>query len=83
MCKPFVPKYTETNTWWAVRVFKSWVVARNSQAMEQFPADLLENSYPMHVIDRTLAAFIIEARKVDGLYYPGSDQLDPARNNFR
>ena len=40
--------------------------------MEAFPTDLIETAYPLPVIDRTLAAFILEARRADGAYYPGS-----------
>lgn len=40
--------------------------------MEQFPADLLDTAHPIPVLDRTLAAFILEARRADGAYYPGN-----------
>ena len=37
-----------------------------------FPIDLLEVQYAVDVVDRTLAAFIIEVRKAAGTYYPGA-----------
>ena len=42
------------------------------QATDAVPADILEVRYPLHVIDRTLAAFVFEARRADGKAYPGS-----------
>ena len=54
------------------RRFKSWIKSRNASTEEKYPADLLEVRYPFHVIDRTLAAFVIEARRVDGNHYPGT-----------
>ena len=54
------------------RRFKSWITSRNAPTEEKYPADLLEVRYPFHVIDRTLAAFVIEARRVDGNHYPGT-----------
>ena len=43
-----------------------------SNATEVFPTDLNDTAPPLPVIDRTLAAFILEARRADGAYYPGS-----------
>ena len=36
------------------------------------PSDLLEVGYPLSTIDRALAAFILEARRADGNFYPGN-----------
>lgn len=36
------------------------------------PTDLLEVGYPVLVIDRALAAFVFEARRADGNFYPGN-----------
>ena len=43
-----------------------------SEAVEKFPIDLLERPHPLPLIDRTLAAFILEARRADGAPYPGT-----------
>ena len=76
VCKPFVPQQqTQRNTSWAVNVFKAWVEKRSqcsSGVVEHFPIDLLEVQYAVDVVDRTLAAFVIEVRKADGTYYPGA-----------
>ena len=45
---------------------------RHTLASEKFPSDILEVQYPVQVLDRTLAAFILEARRADGNPYPGS-----------
>ena len=76
-CKPYVPRTTRNNSSWAVGVFRTWAVARNSlpglQATDDVPVNnILEVCYPLHVIDGTLAAFVFEARKADGKLYPGS-----------
>ena len=41
-----------------------------SDAIIKFPVDMLEKAHPLPLIDRTLAAFILEARR--GTPYPGS-----------
>ena len=54
-------------------MFKAWVLIRNaSVSVESVPIDMLEVSYPLSVIDRTLVAFVCEARRADGKPYPGS-----------
>ena len=63
LCKPYVPPATRSNNTWA-RVLRSWAEAKNANATatgETFHADLLDVWYPAPVIDRALAAFIIEA----------------------
>ena len=72
LCKPYIPP-TKNNNSWATGVFRSWVAQRNANTNntgESFPTDLLETRYPTPIIDRTLAAFVIETRRVDGNYYP-------------
>ena len=71
--KPFVPTRTMCNNRWAVNVFNQWVAFRNSQpnALLKCPIDLLE-VYPTTIVDDWLAAFILEVRRVDGDFYPGS-----------
>ena len=73
VCKPFVPRHTKNNNSWATGVFKAWVSIRNaSVSVESVPINMLEMSYPLSVIDRTLAAFVCEARRADGKPHPGS-----------
>ena len=70
LCKPFVPVQTKNN--WAKGVFKSWTTSRNTSTEEKYLVDLLEVWHPFHIINRTLAAFVIEVRRVDGNHYPGT-----------
>lgn len=72
LCKPFIPVQTKSNNNWAKGVFESWITSRNAFTEEKYPVDLLKAQYPFYVIDRTLAAFVIEARRVDGNHYPGT-----------
>ena len=72
LCKPSVPVQTKNNNNWAKGIFKSWITSRNASIEEKYPANLLEVRYPFHVIDRTLAAFVIEPRRVDGNHFPGT-----------
>ena len=76
LCTSFVPKQTKNTTTWATGVFKIWLLTRNSTPTlpitDVIPTDLLEVGYPLPVIDRTLAAFVFEARRADGNFYPGS-----------
>ena len=65
----------QSNNNWATCVFKTWVAARNQLSPspdDTLPEDLLEVRHPLDVQDRTLAAFVLEARRADGNYYPGS-----------
>ena len=72
--KPFVPTRTMCNSRWAVNVFNQWVAFRNSQpnALLKCRTNLLEMVYPTTIIDDWLAAFILEARRIDGDFYPDS-----------
>ena len=75
LCKPFVPARTQVNNRWALSVFTKWLAARNSRvtdSKDMFPTNLLEVSYPCATIDVVLAAFVFEARRADGNYYPGT-----------
>ena len=62
------------NSRWAVNVFNQWVAFRNSQpnALLKCRTNLLERVYPTTIIDDWLAAFILEARRIDGDFYPDS-----------
>ena len=71
-CKPCVPKNTQSNTSWGVRVFSEWVKDRNSGMPSACPENLLTVQHPISVLDYWLAAFILEARRQDGNYYPGN-----------
>ena len=75
LCKPFVPARTQVNNRWALSVFTKWLAARNSRvtdSKDMFPTNLLEVSHPCATIDVVLAAFVFEARRADGNYYPGT-----------
>ena len=68
LCTPFVPRQTQNNNSWATGVFKTWLSTRNSTLLgaDIIPSDILEVGHPLPVIDRALAAFILEARRADG-----------------
>ena len=66
VCKLCVLKQTKS---------KAWVDMRNgcsAEAVEPFLIALFEMADPQPVIEYTLAAFILEARRADGAYYPES-----------
>ena len=72
-CKPSIPKNTQVNTSWAVSVFDQWVAHRNRQACsasDKCPISLLTTVHPTGAVDYWLAAFILEARRKDGEFYP-------------
>lgn len=71
-CQPSVPKSTQQNTTWAVGLFNQWVQNRNEMTVEKCPSDLLTIRYPTPIVDYWLAAFILEARRRDGEFYPGN-----------
>lgn len=50
-------------------MFNDWVKQRNEECATKCPADLLQSPYPPAVLDRWIAAFILEARRNDGMYY--------------
>ena len=72
--KPFVLTCTMCNSRWAVNVFNQWDAFRNSQpnALLKCQTNLLERVYPTTIIEDWLAAFILEARRIDGGFYPDS-----------
>ena len=45
---------------------------RNKIATDICPSDLLRTKYPTPIVDYWLAAFILEARRKDGEFYPGN-----------
>ena len=71
-CQPLVPKCTQQNTTWTVGLFNQWVQNRNEIATDKCPSDLLRIKYPTPVVDYWLSAFILEARRRDGEFYPGN-----------
>ena len=72
-CKPFIPNQTKSNNSWAMRVFKAWVTKRNKLSPDDLlPEDMLEVKYLVEIQDKSLAAFILEARHADGKPYPGT-----------
>ena len=74
LCTPFVPQQTKSNNTWAQSVFKNWLLCRNGSkdpTIEKFPVDILQTDYETSVVDRALAAFVLEAKRMDGNYYPG------------
>ena len=86
-CKPSIPKNTQVNTSWAVSVLDQWVAHRNSQAHsvdEWCPDNLLIIAHPTDKVDYWLAAFILEARRKDGQYYPPNTVKNiPAEGKLR
>ena len=55
-------------------MFLEWFSSRNKKpnASRKCPEDLLSVSYPTAVVDYWLAAFVLEARRKDGEFYPGN-----------
>ena len=39
---------------------------------KKFPVDILQAHYEASVVDQALAAFVLEAKRMDGNYYPGT-----------
>ena len=65
----------KNNNTWAQGVFKNWLLCRNASkdpTIEKFPVDILQTHYETIVVDRALAAFVLEAMRMDGNYYPGT-----------
>ena len=70
-----VPQQTKSNNTWAQGVFKNWLLCRNASkdpTIENFPVDILQTDYETSVVDQALAAFVLEAKRMDGNYYPGT-----------
>ena len=74
-CKAVVPMQTRHNNNWATSVFNTWISSRNTVAEETLPADMLQVRYHSQIVDEVLAAFVLEARRADGNYYPGNTIL--------
>lgn len=76
LCTLFILKQTQRNSMWATGVFNTWLSTKNSTPAlpitDAIPTDLLEVSYPIPVVDCALAAFVLEARRADGNFYPGN-----------
>ena len=56
-------------------VFIEWVASRNTNAdasMRICPTDLLGKVYPINVLDEWPVAFVLEVRRADGKFYPGT-----------
>lgn len=78
-------KNTQSNTSWGVCVFDEWVKARKSGASggSVCPENLLTHSHLISVLDYWLAAFVLEARRQDGNYYPGNTIRNILASLFR
>ena len=60
---------TNSNNTWVQGVFKNWLLCRNASkdpTIEKFPVDILQTDYETSVVDRALAAFVLEAKRMDG-----------------
>ena len=74
LSKPCTPKNTETSTKWALENFHSWLSHRNNGAkcdIDRCPESLLEDIDSTQ-LNKWLAAYIAETRKVNGDPYPPS-----------
>ena len=66
----YVPRNTQKNTEWAVRVFLEWRAARNkSDPSNHCPEDLLQKP-DVQKLNYWLCRFVTEVRKKDGQPYP-------------
>ena len=56
-------------------LLETWLSTRNEtqtlSARDVLPTDIMEVRYPLPILDRVLAAFVFEARRADGNFYPG------------
>ena len=69
---PFIPKNTETSTKWAIENFHQWLSHRNSSAVsedDKCPESLLTDM-DSTMLNKWLAVFVAETRKVNGEPYP-------------
>jgi hypothetical protein len=74
LSKPCTPKNTETSTKWALEIFHSWLSHRNNGATcdgDRCPESLLEDMDSAQ-LNKWLAVYIAETRKVNGDPYPPS-----------
>ena len=69
--KGFLPKNTEKNDLWAMRVFQEWVQNRNAETdkKDHCPEGVL-NTDDAEVLAKWLSLFVMEVRKKDGTEYP-------------
>ena len=74
LCKPNVPRNTQTSTKWALDNFHAWLSHRNSNAEsegDKCPETLLEDMDSAQ-LNKWLAVYITETKKVNGEPYPPS-----------
>jgi hypothetical protein len=74
LCKPNVPRNTQTSTKWALDNFHAWLSHRNSNAeceADKCPETLLEDMDSAQ-LNKWLAIYIAETKKVNGDSYPPS-----------
>lgn len=64
-CQTFVPPKTSQCNRWTASVYMQWVRNSDPICKERCPTDLLSSPY-----DYWLSAFVLEARRKDGHYYP-------------
>jgi hypothetical protein len=65
LSKGFVPKNTQRNNTWALKLFQEWRADRNKRSEKQCPEDLLDPKK----LDHWLSRFVTEVRKQDGQPY--------------
>ena len=63
-----VPKMTQKDTLWCIRLWNEWTKERNSRIEEQIPLDITTLSPTVQ--QRSLSRFVLEVRKKDGIPYP-------------
>ena len=66
--KAAVPKTTQKDTLWCIRLWNEWRKERNSRTEEQIPVDIVALSPA--VLQRWLSRFVLEVRKKDSTAYP-------------
>ena len=72
LCKPNVPRNTQTSTKWALDNFHAWLSHRNSNAeceADKCPETLLEDMDSAQ-LNKWLAVYIAETKRVNGESYP-------------
>ena len=68
LSKGFVPKNTQRNNTWALKLFQEWRVDRNKRSEKLCPEDLLDNPDPKK-LNHWLSRFVTEVCKQDGQPY--------------
>ena len=63
-----VPKETQKDTAWCIKVWNEWKEARNISSEEKIPTDIC-NLSPQQ-LQHFLSRFVLEVRKKDGMEYP-------------